>query len=371
MDFELTADQIELQSTIRGILERECPPSLVRQVVEQGLDTHDLWATMCSLDWPGLSLPEEVGGIGLTWVEQAILLEELGRAVAPGPYLATVTQFAPVVLRAGSADQHKRWVAAVAAGELTGTLALDEGAGTWSPAQVRATLVAEGDGYRLSGLKRFVLDGATADEVVVAARLDGKLALVVVPGSAAQATPISSIDGTTRHADLAFDDVTLEGDRLLRSGDAHDVLERSLEEAATAVALSTVGTCQRILEMVVSYVKERQQFGVPIGSFQAVKHKLVDMYRDIERARALGYFAALCFAAEDPRRSLAAAMAKAAAGDAQQRVFQDGLQLFGGIGYTWEHDLHLWLRRAKVGELHLGGASQHRRRVAEMFLAGR
>jgi alkylation response protein AidB-like acyl-CoA dehydrogenase len=370
VDFELTAEQIDLQGTIRGILIRESPPALARRVTEEGASSDELWATMCSLDWPGLALPEDVGGIGLTWVEQAILLEELGRAVAPGPYLATVTQFAPAILASGSAEQHKRWVAPVAAGELTGTLAVDEGTSTWSADDVACELVPDGDGFRLTGTKRFVLDGATATEIVVAARLEGDLALVVVPGSEARATEVAPLDATTRHADLTFEGVRVDTDRVLRSADPRQALERVLEEAATAVALSTVGTCQQILDMVVAYVKERHQFGVPIGSFQAVKHKVVDMYRDIERARALGYFAALCFAEGDQRRSLAAAMAKAAAGEAQHRVVQDGLQLFGGIGYTWEHDLHLHLRRAKVGDLHLGGAAQHRRRVAELFLQG-
>jgi alkylation response protein AidB-like acyl-CoA dehydrogenase len=369
VDFELTADQVELQDAARAVLARECPPAYVRRVAERGEGAGELWSTVCGLDWPALAIPTDVGGLGSSWVELAVVLEELGRAAAPGPFLATVTQFVPLVLEAGSPEQRKRWVTPAAAGELTGTVAIDEGAGTWSPGQVRATVVPAGDGYRLSGRKRFVLDGGTADEIVVAARLDGELVLVTVPGPYVAARHVRPIDGTTRHADLTLDGVLVERDRLLAAPEPGRALERAMEVAVTAVAVSTVGTCQRILDMVVAYVKQREQFGVPVGSFQAVKHKVVDMYRDVERARALGYFSALCIAEDDPRRALAAAMAKASAGECQQRVVQDGLQLFGGMGYTWEHDLHLFLRRAKVGELHLGGAAQHRRRVADIYLA--
>ena len=370
MNFELTDEQMELQQAARAVLERECPPAYVRRVVEQSDGAGELWSTLRGLDWPALALPTDLGGLGSTWIEQAIVLEELGRAVAPSPFLATVTQFAPLVLEAGSPEQQKRWVGGVAAGEITGTMALDEGHGRWAVDDVAATAVADGDGYLLSGQKRFVLDGATADEIVVAARLDGDLVLLVVPGDAVEAQEIEPIDSTTRHADLDLDGVRVDDDRLLTGGrvEPEQAVELALEEAITAIAVSTVGTCQRILDMVVDYVRQREQFGVPIGSFQAVKHKAVDMYRDLERARALSYFAALCIAEGDDRRALAAAMAKASAGECQQRMFQDGLQLFGGIGYTWENDLHLFLRRAKVGELQLGGAARHRRRAAELYL---
>lgn len=371
MDFELTTDQVELQNAVRTVLEQECPPAYARRVAETGEAADELWSTMCGLDWPALAIPADAGGLGASWVELAVVLEELGWAAAPGPFLSTVTQFVPLLLESGSTEQHKRWVTPVASGELTGTIAIDEGAGTWSLDQVAASVAADGDGYRLWGRKRFVLDGSTADEIAVAARLDGVLVVAVVPGDDIEARGIPSIDGTTQHADLTLDGIRLDRDRVLALPEPSRALERALEQAVTAVALSTVGTCQRILDLVVDYVKQRRQFGVPIASFQAVKHKIVDMYRDVERARALGYFSALCIAEDDPRRAFAAAAAKAAAGECQQRLVQDGLQLFGGIGYTWENDLHLFLRRAKVGELHLGGAVQHRRRVAKLYLAGR
>ncbi|MBC8364647.1 MAG: acyl-CoA/acyl-ACP dehydrogenase [Actinobacteria bacterium] len=368
MDFEFDDDQRELQRSVREVLDNECPPSYVRRIVEDGHDPADLWATLTSLDWPALALDPEVGGLGMTWVEQAIVLEASGHAAAPGPFLATTTQFAPAIREVGSADERLRFLGPVASGERTGTLAVDEGSGTWDPADVEATATADGGGWVLTGTKDFVVDGDTADEVAIALRVGDELRLAVVPGTDLDAEPLDPVDPTTRHARIHLGGVRIDGDRLLGTGDATVAIRRSLEEAATAVALTTVGACQHILDLDLEHVNERHQFGVPIGSFQAVKHKLADMYRDIERARALGYFAALCLAGDDPRRERAASMAKASAGECQRRVVQDGLQLFGGIGYTWEHDLHLFLRRAKVGDLHFGTASHHRRLVARLTL---
>ena len=369
MDFEFTEEQQELRATIRGVLEKESPPSVTRRVTEEGEGADGLWRTLVGLDWPALALPESVGGLGYSWVEQGILLEEMGYCAAPGPYLATVTQFAPTMLECGTAEQIERFVTPVAAGEMTGTLALDEGTGTWSVDDVAATATVEGDEVVLSGTKRFVVDGSTADEIAVVARVDGDVRVVVVPGSAVTVTPLEPIDATTPHADLSLDGVRVEADRLLGSGDATVGVGRAVEVATTAIALSTLGACSRIFDMTLAYDQEREQFGVPIGSFQAVKHKLADMYRDRERAAALCHFAALCIAENDDRRTLAASMAKAATGDCQKRMVKEGLQLHGGIGYTWENDLQLFLRRAKVGGLHFGGTTDHERRVARLTVA--
>ncbi|MDH3704816.1 MAG: acyl-CoA/acyl-ACP dehydrogenase [Acidimicrobiia bacterium] len=367
MDFEFTDEQLELQRTVRDLLEQECPPELVRKVIEGG-SADDFWSTLVSLDWPGLALPEEYGGTGYSWVELAIVLEELGRAVAPGPFLATVTQFAPAIAAAGSADQQRHWLSQVAAGSVSGAFAVDEGAGTWQLEDVAATGRIDGDQVVLTGTKRFVLDGATADEVAVAVLVDGAVRVVVVPRTSLHVDGHDPIDATSVHAELGLDGVRIPVDRLLGDGPAVG-LGAAIEEASVAIALATVGASSRIFELTLDYAKQRHQFGVPIGSFQAVKHKLADMYRDVERARALAFYAALCLAEGDDRSSAAASMAKAAAGECQQRCAQDGLQLFGGIGYTWEHDLHLYLRRAKVGELTFGSSSHHRQRVARLALS--
>ena len=392
MEFEFTEDQLELQRAVRDVLDAEAPPELARGVADGEPGAEEFWQTLVGLEWPAMALSEGAGGLGYGWVELAIVLEELGRHAAPGPFVATVTQFAPLVAEAtasaeqtGSAEQTAstehtgsteqtasteaaRLLAPVAAGRTTGTIAVDEGTGTWDPADVQATARRDGDDLVLSGTKHYVVDGATADEVAAVVRLDGDLRVVLVPGSSIQAIEVVPIDPGVRHCTIALDGVRMPAGRLLGDGDATDAVGRALEESVTAVAAVTVGACQRIFDIINAYAKERVQFGVPIGSFQAVKHKLANMYRDIERARVLVYYAALTLAEDHPDRTLAASMAKAAAGEAQRRCVQDGLQLAGGIGYTWEHDLHLFLRRAKVGELHFGSASHHRRKVAHLTL---
>ncbi len=371
MEFEFTDDQLELQRAVRELLDAEAPPELARTVADaEGAQPaiKAFWQTLVGLDWPAMALPEQVGGLGFGWVELAIVLEELGRHAAPGPFMATLTQFAPLVTEAASPEQAASWLAPVAEGRTTGTVALDEGAGTWEPAQIQAAAHRNGDELVLSGTKHYVVDGATADEVAVAVRLDDGLRVVLVPATAVHAAEVLPIDPGVRHATVDFDGVRVPADRLLGDGDATEAVRRALEESVTAVAAATVGACQHIFDIINAHAKERIQFGVPIGSFQAVKHKLVDMYRDIERARVLVYYAALTLAEDHPDRTLAASMAKAAAGEAQRRCVQDGLQLAGGIGFTWEHDLHLFLRRAKVGELHFGSAAHHRRKVARLTL---
>ena len=368
MEFEFTEDQLEMQRAVRDVLDAEAPPGLARSVADGEADGEEFWRTLVDLDWPAMALPEEAGGLGYGWVELAVVLEELGRHAAPGPFVATVTQFAPMVAEAAGPEEAAARLAPVAAGRTTGTIAVDEGSGTWDPADVRATARRDGDELVLSGTKHYVVDGATAEEIAAVVRFDGELRVVLVPGPSVQAVEVVPIDAGVRHATVTLDGVRVPAERLLGDGDACAPVRRALEESVTAVAATTVGACQRIFDIINAYAKERIQFGVPIGSFQAVKHKLADMYRDIERARVLAYYAALTLAEDHPDRTLAASMAKAAAGEAQRRCVQDGLQLAGGIGYTWEHDLHLFLRRAKVGELHFGSASHHRRRVGRLAL---
>ncbi len=371
MDLELSEEELELRDNVRGVLAAACPPSLVRSVFE-GKDTGDaLWEQMVGLYWPALALPERVGGLGRTFVDVTIVVEELGRAVAPGPYLATVTQFTPAVSELGSPEQADRFLAPVAAGETTGTLAVAEH-GRWEPAAVAAVARPEGSDWVLTGSKSTVLDADTADEVVVVARatdtagIDG-LGAFVVPGDELEAFPRRVIDPTLRICDVVLDDIEVPADRVLAepgAGGTTQALRRVLDEATVAVAASTIGACRRIFEMTLDYAKEREQFGRPIGSFQAVKHRIADLYSIVERSTALLYFAALTIAEDDPRRREAASLAKAAAGDCQRLVAEDGLQLHGGIGMTWEYDLHLLLKRAKAGEALFGTAASHRAELA-------
>jgi alkylation response protein AidB-like acyl-CoA dehydrogenase len=358
MELEFSEDQHELRSSVRSFLERECPMTLVRSVVEKGVPADDLWAQMVELGWPALTMPTEHGGLGLGFVELAVVTEELGRAVAPGPFLGTVTQFAPVIRHAGTPEQQARFLAPVAAGELTGTLAVG--------GDVVAT-PTEG-GWSLSGTVRHVVDGDRADEVAVAARVDDGWGLFVVRSEEIQATAEHTLDQTRRLATVELDTTRVDSGRALGVlGGAETALDRAVEEAIAALALEMVGTCQSIFDVALDYAKERQQFGVPIGSFQAIKHKFADMLVALERARATAYFAAATVAEEDDRRPLAVAMAKAAAGDAQRLIAQEGIQIMGGIGYTWEHDMHLYVKRAKGGDALLGTSSHHRARVARLI----
>ncbi|MBB5915434.1 alkylation response protein AidB-like acyl-CoA dehydrogenase [Nocardia transvalensis] len=329
MLFEFDADQRMLRDTVREVTARACPPSLIRDVVDKEVEPGTLWQTYADVGWTELSDPALA-------VELAIVLEGLGRATDPTPFLATMTQYAPLAGNQGKLEQ--------------------PGAAVYSG----VTATAGGDGWRLDGTARHVLDGDRAQRLAVAT----DAGVFTVPAAAVTATRDAIFDPVLHLAQVSFDGVRVgPGDRCETDP------ERARQHALTGIALTTVGACQRILDLVLEHVRTRRQFDAPIGSFQAVKHKAADMHIAIERARALGYFAALCLAADDPRRRLAASMAKASAGECQSVVFRHGLQLFGAMGFTWENDLQFALKRAKAGELMLGGAASHRALIAEEYRA--
>ena len=327
MLLEFDADQRLWQETVRDAVAKQCPPSLVRGVAEDGVDPTPLWKTYVDAGWTELTDPQNA-------VELAIVLEELGRATDPTPFLATLTQFAP----------------------LAGERFDPQQAGTAIYGGVSAR--RDADGWVLDGTARHVLDGDRAERLAVVTEAG---VFVLDAGDAVvRRTPV--FDPV-----LHIVEVSLSGVQVPDSDRVHDDSEKAHHVALAGIAITTVGACQRILDLVLEHVKQRQQFGVAIGSFQAVQHKAVDMHVAIERARALSYFAALTISADDPRRRLAAAMAKAAAGECQAVVFRHGLQLFGAMGFTWENDLQFALKRAKAGELLLGGAAEHRAIIAEEF----
>jgi alkylation response protein AidB-like acyl-CoA dehydrogenase len=358
MDIELTDDQVALRDAVRDVVGKECSPAFVRAVIDEGADPTPWWETMVGLDWPGLAVPEEFGGVGLGWIELMIVLEELGRANDPSPYLATTAMFAPAILHGGDTAQRAEWLGRVTGSGLIGALA--HGCGPHASGRVQAH--PDGEGWRLDGSVSNVVDGDRAGAIAVVAIGPEGPAVFVVDGAApgVSATPTTSFDFAVHTADLTFESVAVGADRRLAGADG---IDHAVEVATLAWAASTVGACQRIVEMTVEYAKERHQFGVPIGSFQAVKHKAVDMYVAVERARAICQYAALALDAGD-RQLPGVSMAKAAAGECQQVVIRNGIQLFGGIGFTWENDLQISVRRAALGEVLLGGAVSHRRRVA-------
>jgi alkylation response protein AidB-like acyl-CoA dehydrogenase len=354
VDLEFTPEQEALRSGARELLDGECPPSVVRDLSENGREPEKLWAAQVAAGWSALALPESVGGLGLSAVEVAIVAEEAGRACAPGPWLGTVTQYAAVVAATATGDQLSELLAPVVEGAATGALALAEDP-TGNP-PTPPTTTAEGG--RVNGTKYAVVDGASADHVVVIAN-NG---LFVVAAADIRAEPVATVDRSRAWATLRFADSAAQ-----QIETTPEAIEHGLQLAVVAMAAEMVGACTAIVDRTIEYAKQREQFGVPIGSFQAIKHKLADDYLAVERARASVYFAALTIAEDDERRRLATAMAKAAAGDCERRVVEDAIQTHGGIGYTWEHDLQMWAKRAKSNSALLGTAAWHRARLADLL----
>lgn len=368
MELEFTAEQEELRSSVRSFLEKECPPAVVRTMVETGEAPEKLWGSMVALDWPALAVPEEHGGLGLSFVETAVVVEELGRVVAPGPLVATVTQFAPMVAEVGTPDQCGRFLSAVASGALAGTVAFADQRRGWTVGRLTASAERSHDGWVLSGTKRAVLVDPAISEVVVVARVGDGVGVFVVPAADAGLAPMRSLDASRPLATATLDRVIVAEDRALGdpgSSAAEAGVTRALHEATLALALETVGTCDALFQMVLAYVKDRKQFSVPIGSFQAVKHKMSNMFLAIERARSLCYFAVAAIEEDTMDRGTAVSMAKAASDDCQRLVCRESIQSFGGIGFTWEHDSHLFVKRAETNGALFGGSAEHSLAVAD------
>ncbi len=378
MELDFTADQDELRDSVRTLLAAQCSPAVVRELVEARTTgkpaTPDaLWARMVELGWPALTVPETAGGLGLGSVELAVVVEELGRALAPGPLLPTISQFVPALRALGTAEQQLRFLEPVATGGAAGTMAIAEAAGNFDPGAVTATATATANGgYRLAGVKHGVIEAPAATEIVVVARVEGTdgdegVGAFVVPGRALEIVPVAALDQSRVLATATLGGVEVTADRVLGSPgpEAAAALRGVVREATVALALESVGTAQQAFDISVEYAKQREQFGVPIGSFQATKHKLADLLVLLERARALGYFAALTIAEADDRAASSTSMAKAAAGDAAQRIAKEGIQIHGGIGYTWEHDMHLYVRRLQSSTALFGGPTHHRQLVAD------
>jgi alkylation response protein AidB-like acyl-CoA dehydrogenase len=327
MNFGFDDEQQEIKRTAREFLSARFPPEKVRELAEAESYDDALWEEIRELGWPGIAIPEEHGGQGLGMVELAILSEELGFACAPSPFLSNAAA-GLVLLEAGSDEQRERWLPGIASGETIGASEATQDGGALVPdAQVASVLLlAEGDGAK------------------------------VVEADAADIEPLGLIDATRRYARVsASGGASLPGE-----------VAPGVDRVMVAVAAELTGIAQRAMEMAVQYAKEREQFGRPIGSYQAVSHQCARMLYDTEEARSLTYYAAWAADAEPETLPLAASMAKARASDAAWSVTAASLQVHGGIGFTWEHDLQFWLKRARVdGELY-GTARQHRERVAEL-----
>ena len=373
MDFNLSKPQRLLKESAREFLARECGPDRVRALM--GTDTaHDerLWRAMADQGWTGLVVPEEHGGAGLGLVELAAVAEEMGRACLPGAFLSTLTA-AALVARAGDEGQRAKYLAAVAAGELKATVALLEEGADWDVDAVGLMAERGPGGFTLSGRKLFVPDAGVADLLICVARDGDGLALLPVGRGAAglsvKATP--SMDATRKLYEVAFDGVRVAAAEAFGAdGDARGALRGALEVAAVALCAEMVGGMQWVLDTTVEYAKTRQQFGRPIGAYQAVQHQCADMLLMTESARSATYYAAWALNEGDPKARGAVSAAKAYCSDAYREVGNRGVQVHGGIGFTWEHDLQLYYKRSKSSETLFGDATFHRERLARLVVDG-
>jgi alkylation response protein AidB-like acyl-CoA dehydrogenase len=369
MNFGFTEEQELLRQEVRKLLDARAPMEAVRKIAEtpEGF-SRELWKEMGQLGWLGLTIPEAHGGAGLGWVDLVVLLEETGRTLFPSPLVAT-TLAAAAIRDAGSAAQQARWLPRLADGSAIGTVALAERGDRFEAPAIQLAGRREGDGWALDGEKVGVLDGAAADLLVVSFRTGAgpdDVALAVVErgaaGLALESTP--SIDLTRRVARARFAGVRVAGDAVLAGGAA--ALARLLDRAAAAVTAETIGAAEGALRLTVDYARERVQFGAPIGRFQGVKHPLAEMYVDVESFKSLLYYAAWCLDEGHPDAPRFVSMAKAYAGEAFARIGIDGVQLHGGVGYTWEYDIQMYLKRSKWARAAFGDPDHHYDRVAKL-----
>jgi len=372
VDFAFSEEQEMLRASAREFLGKECSPKVVRRLMESA-DGYDaaLWKKISELGWTALGIPEEYGGVG-TFLDLIVVLEEAGRALLPGPFFSTMGLAVPVLVEAGTEAQKKETLGAIAAGSARATLAFTEPSGRWDAGSLALSAKQMGGGWQLDGVKLFVPDAGAADYMVVATRSRGEgedgITLFLVKGrpQGMSVKPLETLDMTRRWSEVHFEGVQLGAEAVMGAPDkAWPRLKRALEWATAALCAEMVGGVQKVLETSTEYAKTRQQFGKPIGIYQAVSHKLADMLVLSESGRSATYYAAWAVDADAPDRSLASSMAKAYVSDAYRKVAGDGIQVHGGIGFTWEHDMHLYFKRAKSSEVTLGDATYHRELVAQ------
>jgi alkylation response protein AidB-like acyl-CoA dehydrogenase len=359
MNFEFSDDQKQLRDQARRFLAEKCPPKAVRAVLE-GKEAYDkaLWKGLAEMGFLGVAIPEEFGGTGAGHLELCVIAEEMGRALAPVPFSSTVYLAAEALMLAGSDAQKQKWLPKIASGEAIGTLALFEGTGNPSAKAVKLT-AANGV---LNGVKKPVADGAIADFAIVAARTgtsgretDIALYLVDLKGGGVEAKTLTNLDPSRNQAELTFKDCKAEP--LGAASEGWSILSRVLDRAAVLLAFEQVGGADRALEMGRDYALDRIAFGRPIGSFQAVKHILADMYVSATLARSNCYYGAWALSTNAGELPEAAATARISATQAFQHCAKQNIQVHGGMGFTWEFDCHLYYRRSNALALSLGSLS--------------
>jgi alkylation response protein AidB-like acyl-CoA dehydrogenase len=366
MNFTFSDEQQQLREFVRSFLEDKSSEAAVRELMdtEAGYDA-EVWSQMAEqMGLQALIIPEEYGGQGYGYVELTVVLEEMGRALLCAPYFSSVVLATNTLIHSGDESAKSDLLPRIAAGEIA-TLAFTEENGRWDESGITLEATAAGAGHTLSGSKMYVLDGHTADIILVAARTANGVSLFNVAGDATGLTRtlLSTMDQTRKQAKLDFDNTpaTLVG----TEGAGWGVLDRVLDLAAVALAAEQVGGAQMCLDMAVEYAKVRVQFGRPIGSFQAIKHKCADMLLEVESAKSAAYYAAWCAAELNDELPSTASLAKAYCSEAYFHAAAENIQIHGGIGFTWEHPAHLYFKRAKTSELLLGDPTYHRELLAQ------
>ncbi|MEO8036139.1 MAG: acyl-CoA dehydrogenase family protein [Acidobacteriota bacterium] len=368
MDFDLSKPQRLLKQSARELLSRECKAERVRQVMANE-DAYDeaLWRSIADQGWTGLGVPEAQGGLALGVVELAAVFEETGRVCMPGPFLST-TFAAALIARMGTAEQQTRYLEPIATGERKATVAILEQSASWDLDSIELSAALHHEVFVLSGEKHFVQDAAVADTIFCVARAGSELLVLPVEkesaGLSIRRTP--SMDETRKSSVVTFDGVRVHHRNALPGDRAS--LQAAIDLATVALCAEMVGGMQWVLDTTVEYAKARQQFGRPIGSFQAVQHQCADMLLMTESSRSATYYAAWALTHDHPSASLAVSIAKAYCSDAYREVSNRGAQVHGGIGFTWEHDLQLYYKRSKASETLFGDATLHRERIAKLVV---
>lgn len=351
-----------IRSTARQFLEERVPMEIVRRLMmsDQGFE-RGLWKEFAELGWLGLAIPEEYGGAGYGLVEMGVVLEEMGRLTTPGPFLASAVLAATAVMETGDSAQRDELLTGMAGGETIATLAVFEGARGWSATDMDTTARKDGGGWIINGLKPYVLDGHLADLLVVAASTEDGVGLFVVPADAGgvKIEQVPVLDPTRRQASVRLDSVNVGANALLGQGRTANPVGAILRVGVVALASEQLGGAARCLEMSVEHAKSRYQFGRPIGSFQAIKHRCAQMLVRVENARSAAHYATRV-AGNTEELAIASPLAGSVCSEAYLWAAAENIQIHGGVGFTWDHDAHIYLKRAKATSLLLGDPRHQR-----------